>query len=260
MTSRRQGASRQQRVVDGVVLVTGGTSGIGAGVAARFHARGAHVIISGRDRARLGSVAARHPGMSVVVMDVADPESVGRGMAEVNRTTPHLTTLVNSAGIQRLLDFSGPVPPGPVDIASEIATNLTGLINVTSAALPLLRRATRSRVVHVGSGLGFVPYAKAPVYSATKAAVHSFSVSLRRQLSGSTVQVVEIIPPVVDTPLHRDMPSAPPMAMPLDDFLDRAMRGLDRGKDEVPIGLGRVSQVGARVAPKPLFSLINRGD
>lgn len=249
-----------QRVIDGIVLVTGASSGIGAGIAARFHALGARVIISGRDRARLESVAARHPGMSVVVMDVADPESVTRGVAEVAAGTPHLTTLVNNAGIQRLLDFSAAEPPGPADIASEIATNFAGLINVTAAALPLLRRAPRSRVVHVGSGLGFVPYAKAPIYSATKAAVHSFTVSLRRQLAGSTVQVVEIIPPVVDTPLHRDLPSAPPRAMPLERFLDRAMRGLDTGKDEIPIGLGRLSQIGARVAPKRLFSLINSGD
>ena len=115
-------------------------------------------------------------------------------------------------------------------------------------------------MVHVGSGLGFVPLAKAPVYSATKAAVHSFTVSLRRQLAGSSIQVVELIPPVVDTPLHRDMPSAPPMAMALDDFLNRAFKGLDRGSDEIPVGLGRVSQLGARIAPGLVFSLVNRGD
>ncbi|MGL5819145.1 MAG: SDR family oxidoreductase [Phycicoccus sp.] len=247
-----------QRVVDGVVLVTGASSGIGAGLAARFHDRGARVVIAGRDRGRLDAVAARHPGMSVVVMDVADPESVTRGMAEVAASTPHLTTLVNNAGIQRLLDFSAAEPPAPAHVAAEIATNFTGLVNVTAAALPLLRRAPRSRVVHVGSGLGFVPYAKAPVYSATKAAVHSFTISLRRQLAGSTVQVVEIIPPVVDTALHRDMPSTPPMAMPVDRFLDRVVRGLDAGRDEIPIGLGRVSQIGARVAPQRLLSLVNR--
>jgi uncharacterized oxidoreductase len=248
------------RVVDEVVLVTGASSGIGAGLAARFHARGARVIISGRDRARLESVAARHPGMSVVVMDVAEPQSVTRAMAEVAVETPHLTTLVNNAGVQRLLDFSAAAPPGPADVALEVDTNFTGLVNVTAAALPLLRRAPRSRVVHVGSGLGFVPFAKAPVYSATKAAVHSFTLSLRRQLAGSTVQVVEIIVPVVDTPLHRDLPSAPPMAMPLERFLDRAMRGLDVGRDEIAIGLGRASRIGARLAPKRLFSIINRDD
>lgn len=248
-----------KRVVDGVVFITGASSGIGAGLAARFHARGTRVIISGRDRTRLETIAARHPGMSVIVMDVADPESITRGLAEVANRTPHLTTLINNAGIQRLIDFSAAEPPGPAEIGSEIATNFAGLINVTAAALPLLRRAPISRIVHVGSGLGFVPYARAPVYSATKAAVHSFTVSLRQQLAESTVQVVEIIPPVVDTPLHRDLPSTPPMAMSLERFLDHAIRGLDAGKDEIPVGLGRVSQIGARVAPKRLFSLINGG-
>ena len=248
------------RVIDETVLVTGAMSGIGAGIAARFHARGARVFIAGRDRDRLETVAAPHPGMLVVVMDVVDAVSIDRGLAEVARATPHLTTLVNNAGIQRQLDFSGPEPPSPTVYTAEIATNLTGLIQVTSGALPLLRRASRARVVHVGSGLGFVPLAKAPVYSATKAAVHSFTVSLRRQLAGSSIQVVELIPPVVDTPLHRDVPSAPPMAMALDDFLDRAFRGLDRGSDEIPVGLGRVSQLGARIAPGLVFSLVNRGD
>ncbi len=248
-----------RRVHDEVVLVTGAGSGIGAGIAARFSARGVRVVAAGRDRARLEAVAARCPGTSVVVMDVADPESVTRGMAQVAAEHGRLTTLVNNAGIQRLLDFSAAQPPGPAEIAPEIATNLTGLVTVTAAALPLLRAAARSRVVHVGSGLGFVPYAKVPVYSATKAAVHSFTLSLRHQLAGSTVQVVELVAPVVDTPLHRDLPSPPPRAMPLEDFLDRAMRGLDAGRDEIAIGLGRVSQVGARLAPQRLFRLINGG-
>ncbi len=244
---------------DEVVLITGAGSGIGAGLAARFAARGARVVVSGRDASRLEEVAARHPGTSVVVMDVADPESVTRGMADVAARFPRLTTLVNNAGIQRPLDFSAAEPPGPADVAPEIATNLGGLVNVTAAALPLLRRAGRSRVVQMGSGLGFVPYAGTPVYSATKAAVHSFTLSLRRQLAGSGVQVVEIVAPVVDTPLHRDLPSPPPRLMPLEVFLDRAMRGLDAGRDEVAIGLGRVSRIGARLAPGRLFALINSG-
>ena len=243
---------------DEVVFITGAGSGIGAALATRFHARGARVIISGRNRDRLDWVAARCPGMSVVVMDVAAPDSVTQAVAQIAAAVPHLTTVINNAGIQKPLDFSAAEPPGPADFAPEIATNFTGIVNVTAAALPLLRLAPRSRLVNIGSGLGFVPLAKTPVYSATKAAVHSFTVSLRRQLAGSTVQVVEIIVPVVDTPLHRHISSQPPMAMQLDTFIDRALRGLDSGKDEIAIGLGQVSRIGARLAPKRLFSVMNR--
>ncbi|MDI9893991.1 SDR family NAD(P)-dependent oxidoreductase [Rhodococcus sp. IEGM 1381] len=254
------GRSRNQhpRHFDDVVLITGATSGIGAGLATRFHARGAQVVVTGRDRTRLSSMAAEHPGMMPVVMDVADPESVRRAMNDIESAQPHVTTLINNAGVQRPLDFSAKELPAITDIAAEIATNFTGLVDVTSTALPLLRRAPRARVVHVGSGLGFVPLTAAPVYSATKAAVHSFAVSLRHQLRYSNIQVVELIPPVVDTPLHRSMQAAPPMAMPLDKFLDSVMAGLDSGGDEIAIGLGRVSIIGSRLAPSILLRLINR--
>ncbi|RMB77574.1 SDR family NAD(P)-dependent oxidoreductase [Rhodococcus sp. SBT000017] len=183
---------------DDVVLITGATSGIGAGLATRFHAREAHVVITGRDPERLSAMAAEHPGMTAIVMDVCDPESVRRAMADIAASIPHLTTLINNAGVQRPLDFSAQERPAIAEIADEIATNFTGLVDVSSAALPLLRLAPRARVVHVGFGLGFVPLAGAPVYSATKAAVHSFTVSLRHQLRRTTVQVVELVPPVVD--------------------------------------------------------------
>jgi uncharacterized oxidoreductase len=241
-----------------VVLVTGATSGIGAGLAGRFHARGARVIAAGRRVDRLADLARRHPGMDTVVMDVTDPGSIRAALADVTARHPHLTTLINNAGRQRLLDFSAADPPDHGEIAAEIATNLTGLVDVTAAALPALRAAPRARVVHIGSGLGFVPLAAAPVYSATKAAVHSFTVSLRRQLAGTTVQVVEIVPPVVETELHRGQAGRPRRAMPLDAFLDRAVKGLDSGRDEVAVGLARVLRTGSRIAPGRLLALVNR--
>ncbi|WP_376096364.1 SDR family NAD(P)-dependent oxidoreductase [Roseomonas sp. CCTCC AB2023176] len=239
------------------VLVTGGASGIGAGLARAFHARGATVVIAGRDPARLARVAGACPGMETEVLDVADPASIARCAAAIGERHPDLDTLVNNAGIQRLLDFAAGIPPDPAAIAEEVNTNLLGLINVTSAFLPLLRRQPAARLVQVGSGLAFVPLVRAPVYSATKAAVHAFTVALREQLRGTAVKVVELIPPVVATELHRGQDRAPPRAMPLDAFVAAAMAGLDSGKDEVNVGLAKVLRVGARVAPGRFLKIIN---
>jgi uncharacterized oxidoreductase len=160
---------------DEYVLVTGGGSGIGMGLAQAFHARGATVVIAGRNRASLDTVALRHPGMMVEVVDVADPASVEALVERVTARHPNLNLLINNAGIQQALDFAGETPPEIATIAREIDTNLKGLIHVSAAFLPLLRRQPSARLVHVGSGLAYVPLALAPVYSATKAAVHSFT-------------------------------------------------------------------------------------
>lgn len=239
------------------VLVTGGGSGIGAGLAGAFHARGASVIIAGRTRAKLDAVAARHPGMEVEEVAVADPDSVAACAARVAVRHPDLNVLVNNAGVQQLIDFSAPEPQAPDLLAHEIDVNLKGVIFVTNAFLPLLKRQEAARLIHVGSGLAFVPLVAAPVYSATKAAVHGFTVALRRQLEGGPVRVIEIIPPVVETELHRGQPRKPPRAMPLAAFVAAAMSGLDAGRDEVTVGLARVLKAGSRVAPAFFLDRIN---
>ena len=240
------------------VLITGGGSGIGAGLASAFHARGARVVIAGRTRERLEAVAATHPGMEVEVLDVADAAAVTALADRLHDTHPELDTVVSNAGIQTLMDFSGREPVPPAIIAREIEVNLTGLIQVSNAMLPLLRRQPAARLIHVGSGLGYVPLVAAPVYSATKAAVHSFTVALRKQLASGNVQVVEIIPPVVATDLHRDQDTKPPNAMPLDTFVQAAMSGLDAGDDEVVVGLARVLRVASRVAPGLFLKIVNK--
>ncbi len=241
-----------------VVLITGGGAGIGAGLASAFHARGATVILAGRTRERLDAIAARHPGMEVEVVDVADPGQVSALADRVGARHPDLDTVVNNAGIQTLIDFRGPDPVDPAILVREVDVNLKGLLYVSNAFLPLLKRRTSARLIHVGSGLAYVPLAAAPVYSATKAAVHSFTISLRRQLAGSPVQVVEIIPPVVDTDLHRGLPRKPPRAMKLDAFVAAAMAGLDGAKAEIVVGLAHVLRTGSRVAPGFFLNIVNK--
>lgn len=241
-----------------VVLITGASSGIGAGLASRFHARGDHVIAAARRPDRLAELAAAHPGLQTLELDVCDPQAVHAAMADLQARHGRLDTLINNAGIQRLLDFRADQLPSPEQISEEITSNLTALITVTAAALPLLRAAPRSRLVNVSSGLGIIPLSAAPIYSATKAAVRSFTLSLRHQLAGTTVKVIDLVPPVVTTELHRGQPAAPARAMGLDAFLDAAMRGLDSDKSEIYIGLTRVLHRGARIAPSRFLSIVNK--
>jgi uncharacterized oxidoreductase len=122
----------------------------------------------------------------------------------------------------------------------------------------LLKRQLAAHLVHVGSALGYVPLAAAPIYSATKAAVHSFTISLPRQLKDSTVKVVEIIPPVVETDLHQGQARKPPGALSLDAFVKSAIAGLDAGQDEIPVGLAKVLKITSRVAPGLFLNLVNK--
>lgn len=238
------------------VLITGGGSGIGAGLASAFHAKGAQVIIAGRSRDSLDAVAGRHPGMMVEAVDVAEAEQVSALADRVAAKWPALDAVINNAGIQTLFDFHETADPDL--IAREIDVNLKGLILVANAMLPLLRRQNASRLVNVGSGLGYVPLVAAPVYSATKAAVHSFTISLRRQLAGSPVQVIELIPPVVETDLHRGQSRKPPRAMKLDAVVQAAMTGLDAGRPEIRVGLANVLAQGSRIAPGMFLNIVNK--
>jgi uncharacterized oxidoreductase len=241
-----------------VVLITGGGSGIGAGLAGAFHARGTEVIVVGHRRERVEAVAAHHPGMHAEVADVSDPQQVAELAERVGDRWPGLTTVVNNAGIQHLFDFAGPSPLDPAELGREVDVNLKGVIYVANAMLPLLKAQPRSRLVNVGSGLGYVPLAAAPIYSATKAAVHSFTVALRRQLRDSPVQIIELIPPVVETDLHRHLDQIPPRAMELDAFIDAALAGLDAGRDEIVVGLAKALRLLSRAAPSLGIKVVNQ--
>ncbi|OAN41562.1 SDR family oxidoreductase [Mycolicibacterium iranicum] len=241
-----------------VVLITGGGSGIGAGLAAAFHARGSQVIVAGHRRERVEAVAERHPGMEAEEVDVADPEQVAALAERVGERWPELTTVISNAGIQHLFDFAGPGPLDAAQLGREVDVNFKGVVYVANAFLPLLKAQPGSRLVNVGSGLGYVPLAAAPVYSATKAAVHSFTIALRRQLRSSSVQIVELIPPVVVTDLHRNLDHIPPRAMELDAFVTAAMSGLDAGRDEIVVGLAHALRVFSRAAPSLGLRVVNQ--
>ncbi|MFF3333639.1 SDR family oxidoreductase [Streptomyces sp. NPDC002888] len=227
------------KMTGNTILITGGTSGIGLGLALRLHEAGNKVIVAGRRKELLDEITAEHPGVDGLVLDVADPDSIARARETVAASHAGLNVLVNNAGImlrENLLD------PAELPIAEDhVATNLLGTIRMTYAFLPLLVGKDGAAVMNVTSALAFVPYQSTPTYSATKAALHSFSESLRIQLAGADagVQVIEVVPPGVRTTLLGQEDSD--HAMPLDDFLTETLDLLREKPDAKELVVERAS-------------------
>jgi uncharacterized oxidoreductase len=211
------------------ILITGGGSGIGRALAEAFHARGNKVIVAGRRADVLEQVAAASPGIETATVDVADAADLARFADRILTEHPDVNVVIHNAGIMRPEALAS----DPLDDAEAmIATNLLGPLRLNHALLPHLLGKPRAAVVTVSSGLAFVPLARTPTYSATKAAIHSWSQSLRAQLRGTSVEVIEIAPPAVQTEL---MPGhdTDPSAMPLQAYIDETIVLLERGETEV---------------------------
>jgi uncharacterized oxidoreductase len=175
--------------------------------------------------------------MSHVVVDVTNSQSIHAAADSVLSKFPSLNCVINNAGIQRAHDFSAAENLDDASMAAEIETNLLGLMRVSAALLPRLSCQPAATLINISSGLAFVPLARVPVYCATKAATHSFCVSLRHQLKRTQVKVIELIPPWVDTELDQGRPRPPGRTpMPLPQFITEAMEGLSGDADEVLVG------------------------
>lgn len=204
------------------ILITGGGSGIGRGLAESFHKQGNQVVITGRRQQVLDEVTAANPGMKSALLDINDRNSIHAFSEQMAQDYPGLNVLINNAGIMKAEDLKS--PPDYLENAEAIVTtNLLGPIRLTATLLPLLQNQPHSAVLTVSSGLGFVPRADFPSYCATKAAIHSYSTSLRHQLRGTTTEVIEIIPPYVQTHLTGEHQATDPNAMPLDEFISEVM-------------------------------------
>lgn len=214
-------------ITGNTILITGGGSGIGRALAEALHARGNQIVITGRRESALKAVVEANPGMAWAALDVADPAAIRAFAAQVVSDHPALNVVINNAGIMQAEDLKA--EPFDLDVVeTTITTNLLGPIRLTAALLPHLRAQAASTVITVTSGLAFIPLAATPTYNATKAAIHSWTQSLRHQLADTSVEVLELAPPAVATDLmpgHAENPNS----MPLADYTAEVIGLIERG-------------------------------
>jgi uncharacterized oxidoreductase len=204
------------------ILITGGGSGIGLAFAEAFHKLGNQVIVAGRRKQALDEAATANPGLETAVLDIENPVAIKSFAADITKRFPKLNVVLHSAGIMRaenLLSDGADL----ATVESTIATNLLGPIRLNAALMQHLLKQPDGAIFTITSGLAFLPMAITPTYCATKAAIHSYSQSLRYQLRSTQLQVIEIIPPYLRTGLMGAGQATDERAMPLDDYINETM-------------------------------------
>jgi uncharacterized oxidoreductase len=211
------------KLTGNTILITGGGSGIGRGLAEAFHTLGNTVIVAGRRRQVLEETTSANPGMRSAQLDIESAKSIRAFAATMAKEYPALNVVIHNAGIMRpenLLEQAEELR----DAEAIITTNLLGPIRLTAALLPQLKKQPAATIMTVSSGLAYLPMALTPTYCATKAAIHSYSMTLRYQLRGTKVDVLELVPPYVQTDLMGSRQANDPRAMPLKDYIAETMK------------------------------------
>jgi uncharacterized oxidoreductase len=236
------------------VVITGGTSGIGLAFAKEFIDAGSKVIICGRREDRLKQIAGQFTEIVTRVCDVADTGQRESFANWVLQNYPETNVLINNAGLQLVADLTKPVDLERIH--DEVEINFVAPIHFSSLFAEHLSAKNQSAIINISSGLAFVPIAFMPVYCATKAALHSLTLSLRYQLKNTPVKVFEIIPPAVDTELGSDRRADKTQThggMPVDEFIAQAMDAIENDTLEAPVG----PAVNLREKGEALFEVMN---
>ena len=242
------------------VLITGGATGIGFSIAEEFYNAGNEVIICGRRAQKLKEAKKKLLGLHTRVCDISKEDNRVALHEWVSTTFPRLNILVNNAGIQRMIDFR----KGTSELINgedEVEVNLAAPIHLSAYFIPLLSNQKEAAIVNVSSGLGFIPLAFMPVYCATKAALHSFSWSLRHQLRSTSIKVFEVIPPTTDTELDhgaRGRRGQTDRGIPPSEVARATLNGLHSDEFEIAVGGAEGLKRGARENPEEIFQNMNR--
>jgi len=222
------------------ILITGGTSGIGLAFAERFMAEGSKVIICGRREERLKMLSQKFPGLITQTCDISNASDREAFANWVLQNHPEVNVLMNNVGVQLVTDMTSPVELSRIQ--NEIETNVVAPIHLTSLFAQHLATKAEAAIINISSGLAFAPIAFMPVYCATKAAVHSLTLSLRHQLKNTSVKVFEVAPPAVDTELGHDRREDKTQShggMPVKDFIEEAIEAIKNDVLEAPIGTAK---------------------
>lgn len=234
------------------VLITGGSAGIGLALARALLESGCRVAVCGRDPERLAAAEAALPGLETLQADVAEDDDLRRLAAGAEERLGGLSMLVNNAGIQYQTRYTEDDPAQIfAQLEREVAVNFTGLIKLTTLCLPALASADEAAIVNVSSGLALVPKASAPVYCATKAALHSFSKALRYQLEDhrSAIRLFEVLPPMVDTQMTAGRGEKPGQKITTDQVAAETLEGMRRDRYEIRVAKVRLLHWVNRFAP-----------
>jgi len=235
------------RLTGRTILITGGSAGIGLAFALKFLELGNEVIVTGRRQAALDAAKARHPRLHTIQSDVADPAQIAALAERVKRDFPRLDVLMNNAGVGVAKNLATPVDD--LDgLVSEVEINVAGVMRMTAALIDVLVR-NRGTIINVSSALAFVPVPSMPIYSATKAAVHSYTQSLRFQLEDQGVEVIDLMPPAVRTEMTDELAEAGVKTITTDELIRQSFASLRAGKLEIRPGQSNQLAFMRRLAP-----------
>ena len=236
------------KLTDRTILITGGSAGIGLAFARKFLELGNQVIVTGRRQEVLEKLKANHPKLDTIQSDVADPAQIASLAKRVKASYPKLDVLMNNAGIMIHKNLTAPAADLE-GLTAELDINVGGVIRMTSAFIDSLT-ANRGTVINVSPGLAFVPLSSAPIYCATKAAVHAYTQSLRFQLEDTGVEVIELMPPAVKTAMTAELPEGEGIALiTTDELIKLSFAGLKAGKLEIRPGQSNQLAFMRRLAP-----------
>ena len=241
------------------VLITGGGSGIGLALAKKFMENDNTVIITGRNLSKLVKVQAEFPKIHIIQSDVTNLNDVEALATQIQKNFGGVDILLNNAGIMNLLDTGNESNNLQIQM-NEIEINFNSPIRLLHYFLPQLKKSKNAILINASSGLAYVPFAQAPVYSGTKAAVHFWTKAIRPQLALHNIKVVELLPPVVDTKLAKDADLSDDKLkpMPSEKLADIFWKDFTNGEEEITPGLSKQLKLMSRFAPKFIFKQLNK--